>query len=226
MSLKERSSQAMFSGHSTRSRASWYKPCVSTRLLLESLMTLLLYLRPVGPHQILTNQNFQSPQPTVQTASAFVSWDFVWDIWLVGRTGWRCSWRSSPGEGRTRPAVLSPWPGTVTVCLYQITRSPRLTSSADWLPPARPTNIASLSDTSELTSELTHLVQMSVEQPPPGLLDGGGDVSRQDPGPLDGHFLSDLLVSRQFLSHPPASQTQPRGFSGPNVRLQWVMQAN
>ena len=130
MSLKERSSQAMFSGHSTRSRASWYKPCVSTRLLLESLMTLLLYLRPVGPHQILTNQNFQSPQPTVQTASAFVSWDFVWDIWLVGRTGWRCSWRSSPGEGRIRPAVLSPWPGTVTVCLYQITLSPPLTSTA------------------------------------------------------------------------------------------------
>ena len=139
MSLKERSSQAMFSGHSTRSRASWYKPCVSTRLLLESLMTLLLYLRPVGPHQILTNQNFQSPQPTVQTASAFVSWDFVWDIWLVGRTGWRCSWRSSPGEGRTRPAVLSPWPGTVTVCLYQITLSPPLTSTAGWQPPTSKT---------------------------------------------------------------------------------------
>ena len=44
ISLKDRSSQAMFSGHSTRSKASWYKPWVSTRLLLESLMTLLLYL--------------------------------------------------------------------------------------------------------------------------------------------------------------------------------------
>ena len=44
-SLKDRSSQAMFSGHSTRSRASWYRPWVSTRLLLERRITLLLYLK-------------------------------------------------------------------------------------------------------------------------------------------------------------------------------------
>ena len=117
---------------------------------------------------------------------------------------------------RTLPVVLSP-------CLYQITLSPGLTSTAGRTPPARRILNHHRADVRRVS---THLVQMSIKQPPSLLLEGGGEISCQNSGPLNGDFLSDLLVSGKFVCHPPLCQTHTRGSCGPNVWLQWVMQTN
>ena len=102
ISLNDKSSQAMSSGHSTRSRANWYSPRVSTRLLLDNLITLLLYLNNKWARPAKLNHQ------TCRTVSASACEDSAWESVKVGWISWRCSWMSSPEGVRTPLGKMPP----------------------------------------------------------------------------------------------------------------------
>ena len=77
----------------------------------------------VPAHPILMSGS-ESDNPTCRTETSAASGDFVWDTWWGERRGWRCSWRSSREEGRTPPAVWSPY------CQWSL-------CSSDWWPPGQ-----------------------------------------------------------------------------------------